>query len=170
MGTVNILAAYGASGQRWDVAKTSADLAIGGIASNTLTKTAGVGWRSSLALLPVSGVATFTNVATWTTSGNPGAGNASADLNSYLGLDANSIGLSMVDGEVYYGGGSIGNVGWTYTTGDSVTTEIDRPNDRIRWNKNGGAFSSWFSSVGMTGSIYPGTGQFTNGDTVTTTF
>lgn len=89
-----------------------------------------------------------------------GLGNASADLNTYTGADANGLVYFGHTGSIYYNGSEV-QVLQTYAAGDVIVGEVDRVADTIRFKKNGTYVGTAYdiSALG-TGTLYPIDNQY----------
>lgn len=105
--------------------------------------------------VPVTGRKHFQMFAEFAQYGFPGVGvaNLAANLGAGLGEDANSIGL-FTNGFVRFGGATLGNVGFTYATGETIAVEVDEPNRLIYFMK-GAIRSVGFDISTLAGDIYP---------------
>lgn len=87
-----------------------------------------------------------TNLDAAYTNAEVGVSNSSANLNSYLGADANSWGYQM-DGAISHNN-SFPSSGITYTTGDVIGIAIDFGAGQLWLSKNG----AWISGDPSTGT------------------
>ncbi|MFZ3008748.1 MAG: Ig-like domain-containing protein, partial [Phenylobacterium sp.] len=102
----------------------------------------------------------------------PGIGiaNGSAQFNTYLGVDANSI--AIFGNGMVHGNGTIGlsNTGITYGLGNTIAVEVDFDSRLIYFQKSGGTRSAGISFSFMSGAIYPAVTLLGVGDVVTANF
>lgn len=72
-----------------------------------------------------------------------GIANASASLTGFIGTDSNGIGLYQ-DGRVFRGGSSIATI-TGFTSGQSVTVDVDTAGQQVRFKVGAGAYSAWYA-------------------------
>lgn len=106
---------------------------------------------SWLGVRTMSGFASGEKVSCWATvTGTAqeiglGLGNASVDLNTYSGADANGFVLFGHVPDVYHNGGSVLTTTGTLATGDRVRMDVDRVNNTVQWYKQTGGTGSYVS-------------------------
>lgn len=122
---------------------------------------------SAFAVAPVSPgkVYAFTVNSTNGAQNQPlfGAGNASAGFNAFLSVDANSFAV-LENGVIFANNVNLGNVGFSYTTGDVIRMKLTAT--QVQFSKNGGAYSALFTH-GIVGALFPGVSLYNTGDAVT---
>lgn len=159
----------GVPGRRWSSIVKGANIALSG---NGLiaTRGGGVGWESVLGTGAAVGTYTFSITVTASTN-QPlvGFANASLATGSYVGATADSLGLKE-DGDVYYNAGVLGNVGFTFASGDTLTFEINTGAVTYRVKKNAGGYTAPANYSGVPGTVYPAAGLFDTASTATGVF
>lgn len=81
-----------------------------------------------------------------------GLATATADVNNYLGHDANGIGDYESDGNIQYNAGSIG-YGATYTTGNVIGVAYKPATGSVEWFINN-ASQGVYTNAALIGSMY----------------
>lgn len=121
-----------------------------------------------LGVRTMAGIASGDKVSCWATvTGTAqdiglGLGNASVDLSTYSGADANGFVLFGHVPDVYHNGGSVLTTTGTLSQNDVVRMDVDRVNDTVQWYKQTGGTGSFVSmgaalSISVLGSglLYP---------------
>ena len=88
---------------------------------------------------------TFDSYAGGTTLGNIGVGTNNTNINDYMGHDNTSIGY-FSNGNVLFNNSVLNTIA-TYTTGDTITMEIDRTTSTVAFYKNGTAVGSFTQTM-----------------------
>jgi hypothetical protein len=97
---------------------------------------------------------------TWPAVGiGPSGAYATGDIQANGGI------MLLADGGVYFGGGSIGSTGWTFTNGDVIRVK-PVSSTQVQFSKNGGAYSTSFTHA-IAGAQYAGVTLRTTNDAVT---
>lgn len=162
----------------WNPADKSASLTLSG-GNLTVTYTAaGSGWNSARATIGKAAGKWYWEVAitAQTAATDVGVGNSSATLSSYVGSDANGWGYVGSTGQKA-NSGSLAAYGASFGAGATIMVALDMDNGKVWFGKNG----TWQASgdpaagtnaayTGLTGTIYPMMGQFTQNDVATTNF
>jgi hypothetical protein len=79
-----------------------------------------------------------------------GIGNATADVNNYVGFDHNSVGL-LSNGQIWTGGGSSGATVGGYANGDTVTAYLKASSSLLFFKTNSGDWNNNPSANTATG-------------------
>lgn len=154
----------GGGGQTWDPTKLGTNIALS-VGNTVATSTTGGAWRSVLAVTPYSGVQTFNIKGVFSANCNLGIANSSLNLASYIGSDANGMGINSL-GDLYTNGVRIVSGLLPFSTGDTINIKVDSGASTVAFAKNGGAFGSP-QSFSITGPIYIAAGVFDNTSTQT---
>ena len=121
-----------------------------------------------LGVRTMAGIASGDKVSCWATvTGTAqdiglGLGNASVDLSTYSGADANGFVLFGHVPDVYHNGGSVLTTTGTLSQNDVVRMDVDRVNNTVQWYKQTGGTGTFVSmgaalSISVLGSglLYP---------------
>lgn len=127
----------------------------------------------------VHGITTGQKISCWatlTTSTNDaglGLGNASADLESYSGGDANGLVCFLHVSDVYSSGAPIASTTGVGVQNDRIRMDVDRVNNTVRfWRQTGGtgSYVSMTSAIDISflgsGTLYPISNSYTSAATL----
>ena len=98
------------------------------------------------------------NNVSLTNQGSIGVCNATQALDGFWGGSPNACVLNN-DGNIYYNGGSVSSGLGTFTTGDTIGVDVDPVGTQVRFQKNGGVFTSW-QSIPLVGATVYGAAWF----------
>lgn len=150
----------------FDPAKTGTGITLSSGNTVITRNSPGGSYVSSLSVSPFTTSDTYSstiNLFNGSIGVGVGLGNSSTVFTDYLGSTTNSIGV-FTTGMVFLNGVSLGSVGFTFTTGDVIGMQITGTS--VRFNKNGGTYSTTFTHS-IVGTLYCGNTVYNTSDQIT---